>query len=60
MPKRPDYCRADDESVPCPDCGATADANDPVNGVCQARFSGPPPEPLVRVVLVDKRTGEIM
>lgn len=60
MAKRPLYCSADDESVPCPACGATADGNDPVRGVCQAIRMGPPPEPLVQVVLVDKRTGEIV
>lgn len=61
MRQRPDYCPDDlSEGTPCPRCGATEDGNDQVRGVCQARFSGPEPKPLVRVVLIDKRTGQIV
>jgi hypothetical protein len=62
---RPDYCMIPDEGQPgwegpCPGCGATVEGKDPVRGVCQARYNGPRPEPLIRVVLIDKRTGEIV
>jgi hypothetical protein len=61
----PEYCMIPDEGQPgaegpCPGCGATASGNDPVRGVCQARRSGYPPHPLVTLVLVDRRTGEIV
>jgi hypothetical protein len=66
---RPDYCPdldADDLAFPigphrpCPACGATIEGKDPVRGVCQARFNGPKPRPLARLVLIDKRTGDIV
>lgn len=57
---RPDYCPCENETPdPCP-CGATVSGNDPVRGVCQARKSGYPPGHGVRLVLVDKTTGEIV
>ena len=58
---RPDYCPCENETPdPCPACGATAEGNDPVRGVCQARFMGPPPRSLLDLVLVDRTTGEIV
>lgn len=58
---RPDYCPCENEKPdPCPACGATVEGNDPVRGVCQARSMSRPPEPLVRLVLIDKRTGDIV
>lgn len=61
---RPEYCEALDEDefpdVPCPACGATVAGNDPVRGVCQARKLGPRPKPLIHLVLIDKRTEEIV
>ena len=65
---RPDYCTADADDLsfpvgphrPCPACGATLDDKDAVRGICQARYPGPPPEPLVRLVLIDKRSGDIV
>ena len=58
---RPDYCpcRTDELDPVCPACGATVEGTDPVGGVCQARY-GARPEPLVHLVLIDKRTGEIV
>jgi len=56
---RPDYCRAK-EPDPCKDCGATVEGKDSVRGICQARFSGPPPEERnygLRIILVDRDTG---
>ena len=58
MMTRPDYCPDLAENDDCPACGATVEGNDPVNGVCQARFSGPEPKPLVELILIDRRTGE--
>ena len=66
---RPNYCPdldADDlvftigPHRPYPACGATIEGKDPVRGACQARFNGPRPRPLVQLVLIDKRTGEIV
>lgn len=66
---RPDYCPdldADDllfpvgPHRPCPACGATIEGKDPVRGVCQARHSGPRPAALVQIVLIEKRTGDIV
>lgn len=66
---RPEYCPdldADDlvfpigPHRPCPACGATIEGKDPVRGVCQARNNGPRPQPLVELVLIDKRSGEIV
>jgi hypothetical protein len=59
MRYRPEYCEAPDEvtGLPCR-CGATVEGNDAVRGICQARRSGPRPEPLVRLILVDRETGE--
>lgn len=56
---RPAYCEAIDEDTPCI-CGATKEGADPVRGVCQARRSGPKPQPLVHIVLIDKVTGEVV
>lgn len=56
---RPKYCEAEGEDDPCI-CGATKEGKDPVRGVCQARYPYPKPEPLVRLVLIDKETGEIV
>ena len=54
-----DYCPCKDETpAPCPACGATVSGNDPVRGRCQARFNRPAPEPILHLVLIDKRSGE--
>lgn len=59
--KLPDYCPCNEEGPdPCPACGATVSGNDQVNGVCQARYNRPAPRPLVQIVLIDKRDGEIV
>lgn len=60
MKKQPDYCPDMREEKDCSACGATLSGNDPVRGVCQARFNGPAPRPLLYLVLLDKRTGEIV
>lgn len=62
---RPDYCPLPDEDTPegqkpCLACGATIEGKDPVRGICQARFRGPPPTPLLQIVLTDKHTGKII
>jgi len=57
MMRRPNYCPDLQEDEDCPECGATIQGNDSVGGVCQARYSGSKPEPLVRIILVDRRTG---
>lgn len=66
---RPDYCGvvdADDLAFPigphrpCPACGATVEGKDPVRGVCQAQSPYPKPEPLVRLVLTHRDTGELI
>lgn len=60
MGSRPDYCPCLEETPdPCPACGATVDGNDPVHGVCQARYGyrGPPD---LEFVLVEKSTGEVV
>lgn len=58
---RPDYCPCREETPdPCPACGATVSGDDPVRGVCQARKSGPPPSPMVQLILIDKETGEVV
>jgi len=58
---RPQYCEAppEESGVPCI-CGATVEGNDPVRGVCQARFNGPKPQPLIQIVLIDKVSGEVV
>lgn len=57
---RPEYCPCKDETVdPCPSCGATVSGKDRVGGVCQARH-GHRREPLVRLVLIDRRTGQVV
>ena len=43
------------EDEDCPACGAT-----PEHGVCQAINNGPKPYSLVKLVLIDKRTGKIV
>lgn len=63
----PDYCEADADDLafpigphrPCV-CGATVDGKDSVRGVCQARHNYSKPVPLVRIVLTDKTTGQII
>jgi hypothetical protein len=62
---RPEYCMIPDEPLPgsegpCRGCGATASGNDPVRGMCQARNTGYPPVALLDIVLIDKRTGNIV
>ncbi len=57
---RPDYCPDLKEDEDCPACGATVKGDDPVRGICQARFNGPTPKPLLEFVLIDKRDGEIV
>lgn len=56
---RPEYCEAVDEDTPCI-CGATKEGKDPVRGFCQARRNYPRPVPLVQIILIDKRTGDIV
>ena len=44
---------------PCPLCGATVSGDDPRRGICRY----PDPSPIdygLRIVLVDRRTGEIV
>lgn len=61
MKPAPMYCPCqDDEPATCPACGATVSGNDPFEGRCQARHQGPEPRALVNLVLIDKRTGEIV
>ena len=57
---RIDFCPCEkEEPNPCPACGATVSGNDPVRGVCQARY-GFHRSPGVQLVLIDKKTGEIV
>lgn len=61
---RPDYCEipGDDQPggrEPCPQCGATYEGNDPVRGVCQARY-GHRPKSYIRIVLIDKRNCDVV
>ena len=53
---RPEYCPCVDEQTHpvCPACPATVAGNDPVHGVCQAKRSGPPPRPLIELVLIHR------
>ena len=61
MGKRPYYCPCYEETPdPCPACGATVEGNDPVGGVCQSVTNRCKPEPLVRLVLVHRDTGEVI
>ena len=60
MADRPLYCPPLDENLSCPECGATVEGNDPVQGVCQAIRSGPAPKPLVEIVLIDQKTGKVV
>lgn len=55
------YCEAPPEEtgLPCV-CGATVSGNDPVRGVCQARYNRPRPVPLLSLELVHKDTGEVV
>ena len=58
---KPNYCPCENESLtPCPACGATVSGNDPVRGVCQAKHGVKPDAPSVIVVLINRRTGEII
>lgn len=61
MAKRFIWCEAlpEETGLPCA-CGATIEGNDPVRGCCQALNNRPKPEPYIRLVLTDKRTGEII
>jgi hypothetical protein len=52
--QRPEYCRATEDCEQCPDCPATMSGKDIVDGACQALRGGPPPQPLVEIVLVPK------
>ena len=54
------YCDAKEDEDPCPCCGATLSGNDPVRGVCQARYNRPRPTPLLEIVLIDRRTGKVV
>lgn len=59
MNKRPDYCRVTEDQDPCLACGATKSGNDPVRGLCQARYRGAPPnEGYPLIILTDKATGK--
>jgi hypothetical protein len=57
--RRPDYCRAEEPNE-CTDCQATIRGNDPVNGVCQARYGCAPPDYGLRLILVDRDTGSLV
>ena len=49
----PDFCPDDlDETKDCPACG------EPPSGVCKAKYNRPERKPLLRLVLVDRKTGE--
>jgi hypothetical protein len=51
----PKYCRANETTDPCPDCGASISGNDPVRGICQATHHGPPPSDYdLKVILVPR------
>lgn len=52
------YCPCRDEQPdPCPLCGATVSGDGLVRGICQ--YPNPPPTDYgIRVVLVDRATGE--
>jgi hypothetical protein len=53
--QRPEYCGAISEDInQCPVCPATVTGDDIVGGVCQARRSGPRPQPLVELVVVQR------
>lgn len=54
------YCPCREETPdPCPLCGATVSGDDPRRGVCQ--YPDPPPTDYgIRLVLVDRDTGEIV
>jgi hypothetical protein len=57
---RPKYCPCEEETPdPCPACGATVEGNDPVRGVCQARFGYRRPSD-GQLVLIDKETGAVV
>ncbi len=58
MITKPDYCPELRDDEDCSVCGATVAGDDPVNGVCQARFRGSAPAPLVEIILVHKDTGK--
>lgn len=65
MNPRPDYCVADADDLafpigphrPCA-CGATVGGKDPARGICQARHNRPMRQPMVHIVLIDKKTGK--
>lgn len=51
----PEYCRAE-PGEPCPDCDATEE-----NGkTCRARKAGPAPQRYLELVLIDRKSGEIV
>lgn len=59
--QRPEYCPCENDMPdPCPACGATVEGNDPVYGICQARYPYGKPHPTVELVLIDKITGKIL
>lgn len=54
----PDYCPDDlTEDIVCPACGASPLPAVPHN-YCRARHNGRKPQPLVRIVLTYRDTGE--
>jgi len=59
------YCPAlvaalrDDILDPCPACGATEKGDDPRRGVC-AGLPAPPTDYGIRLILVDRDTGELV
>ncbi len=59
MNERPAYCPDDlTEDEPCSACGATPWQSK--NDTCRARYNGPKPRQPVRLVLVDRDTGEVI
>jgi hypothetical protein len=57
---RPEYCPDHGEDEVCTACGADPRPGIPYNW-CKARTNGPPPTDYgIRMVLVDKRTGELV
>lgn len=58
MADRPDYCPDDlKEDEICPACGADAAKS---GDYCRARYRGARPRPLIELVLIDRRTGEVV
>lgn len=56
---RPDYCPCGNDEPPvCPACGATIEPGP--NDTCRARHNGPPPTAYLDLVLIDKRSNEVV